>query len=227
MTKKKLFPILIASSYIIYLILNRLTLNNFISTGILNEDFYYGTFLAIMSPIAFVFSTTFYIMILFYFRRDWLIVSFALMTIITGIAYVVVMILIWFDPPGLLLRYVSMALFFGDGLAILIALFIILQEKYDKIIAYSFIYFAVLQHFFASLYTGIFEGYIDRFFGPFNSDLEPIYEIYDITYLIFQIIVGVLQVFIIVNLIENKKYNRKLFNAKEYKFYSEKAIRQE
>jgi len=186
---------------------------SFISHSIL----YYFVFNEIMPLVSFLLTVPFYVIVYVYYRETKLVVTYSFISVFTTLSYWVFMSLLNFynlNSPNM--RLVGMVSFFGSVINLMIGFGIVLQANKNRFIALSFLFFAIVNFFFASYYNFFLKNLIASIFGPIQSDINDALVILEIFYFVLQFFIVIAQSIIIFIFDRNQQFNNQTFEISKY-----------
>ena len=167
-------------------------------------------------PILELFMTVpFYVLVIIFYRKTKLITIFSVLTILSQFGYYMVLNYLsthqGLDPT---LRLYASFSFFSGIVAFFIAFAVVLQHKTYKFTEITFFSFSIINYIFFSYFTFYFQDMLITIFGPFETHIEKMTNVYIGVELTLEIGVMVLQVLIIFFLERNKWYEHRLMLKK-------------
>jgi hypothetical protein len=195
MKKEHLFPLIIFLAFIIDLVTGRLLYNAYINQGLITTDAGYSSYVTTSMFLTFVFSTAYYVIILLFFREQRLLSIYSALAIVVGFAFAgYVSLTNYFELNTIIVRVYGSVSYFIAFANIILATSIVLKEIHTKLVALSLIYFSIIQFVFGTLVTDYVRGYLVGVFGPYESNIQTLYIVYDIIVILLRLSVVILQV---------------------------------
>lgn len=214
MDRKKSFAIIIAVVFLLDLLIGRLLYNAYVNADLINTDVGFASYTANAAFVSFVLSSAFYVLILFYIREDTMLLTYSALSLLVGFCFAGFLSLsnyyAWETIIVRLYAGISYVLAFVN---IILATSIVLKEIHPKFVSISLIYMAVFQFVFGTLVADYIRGYLVGFFGPSQDSINAVFRVYDITLIILQISVVVIQIIAIRQLIDVQEGRRKVFRT--------------
>ena len=216
MDRKKLFPILIITPFIVDLIFGQLMYHLYLNSGEPLTDSEYGLYVILTMFSTFLLTNTFYVLILIFFRDNKSLTNFAALLIIVNFCFAgYVSLGNYFAFETIIIKLYAGVSYFFSFVAIITATSIILQEIHSKIVSVSLLYFSIVTFIFGTLVSDYVRGYLVGFFGATPDTVTTVFLIYDIFLIVLRLSVIILQVLAIRTLIDvqagHKRVVRQLY----------------
>lgn len=177
---------------------------------------YYLVFNEVKPLISFLLTVPFYVIIWVYYRETKLIVNYAFISVFTTLSHWVFTSLINFysiNSPNM--RLIGMVSFFGSIINLMLGFGIVLQANKNRLIALSFLFFSIINFFFASYYNFFLVDLISSIFGPNQSNIFDALVVLEIVYVVIQGVVVILQSVIIFIFDRNQERDIMTFEHQE------------
>lgn len=177
---------------------------------------YYFVFDEIYPLISFILTVPFYVIVYVFYRESKLITSYAFVSVFTTLSFWVFMSLIQvysINSPNM--RLIGLVSFFGSVINMIIAFGIVLQANKNRFVAICFLFFSVINFFFASYYNFFLTDLIASIFGPNPTDVVDALVVLEVIYVVLQVIIAILQSIVIYIFDRNQEMDSYTFKYEE------------
>lgn len=214
MNKKLLFPLIILVTFMIDIISGRVLYNVYLNSGFISSSAGFASYTVNTMTITLIFSSTFYVLILLFFREHRLLSYYAALSLLVAFCFAGYVVLVnYFDFDTIIVRLYAGVSYVTGFINIILAVSIILKELHTKLVSTSILYLGVTQFVFGTLVVDYVRGYLTGFFGPFEEQIQRVNNFYDGFLFFIQLTIVVVQILAIRSLLDVKEGHVRVYRT--------------